>query len=319
MIFLEVLDRRGRVTSRHRIDRLPATIGRAYGNEVILDDPFVCPRHLRLVRAGDGQVIAEDLDSVNGTYRDPGGERVASVALGADERLRLGQTVVRVRDRETAVAPTLSRRPGARGDPALARSGVAIACLVGLPAFVAYMALFERYERLRPSSLLALYTLVLVCAVSWAGVWSLVSRLVGHEWRFLGHLAAVCAFLAVSLPLDLAETYVGFLTVGSWPVFVLGFAVSVVSIGWLLALHLGLLGTLDARARAVIAGTTSFALVGLLTLLATWGQAQFGDAIRFDASLAPFPQVWIPGGPPETFVAEVEGLEAEVRELARRR
>ena len=59
MIFLEVLDRRGRLLDRHRIDRCPITIGRAYANDVIVDDPYVCPTHLRLLRTDPGLPAAQ--------------------------------------------------------------------------------------------------------------------------------------------------------------------------------------------------------------------------------------------------------------------
>jgi hypothetical protein len=41
LTFVEILDKRGHVMQRLRVERLPATIGRAYTNDVILDDPFV--------------------------------------------------------------------------------------------------------------------------------------------------------------------------------------------------------------------------------------------------------------------------------------
>jgi hypothetical protein len=69
-LVIEVLARDGEVLTRHRIERLPATIGRALDNDVIVDDPFVAPLHLVLEARGEGpaQVVARDAGSRNGVY-----------------------------------------------------------------------------------------------------------------------------------------------------------------------------------------------------------------------------------------------------------
>ena len=54
VIFAEVLDRRGQVRQRVRVERFPLTIGRAYSNDLILDDRYGCPQHARVsIREGD--------------------------------------------------------------------------------------------------------------------------------------------------------------------------------------------------------------------------------------------------------------------------
>ena len=46
--FLEVLDRAGHVVQRIPVENQPVLIGRAYENDVILDDPYLSPVHLRV-------------------------------------------------------------------------------------------------------------------------------------------------------------------------------------------------------------------------------------------------------------------------------
>jgi hypothetical protein len=66
VIVVEVLDRRGRVRERVRLDRLPAFVGRAYMNDVVLEDRFVSPRHCAIREAESGEMVLEDLESLNG-------------------------------------------------------------------------------------------------------------------------------------------------------------------------------------------------------------------------------------------------------------
>ena len=67
-ILVELLDRAGSVIARHRFDQLPVRLGRAYDNDVIVDDPFVAPSHVQIERREDGVLIARDLGTRNGTH-----------------------------------------------------------------------------------------------------------------------------------------------------------------------------------------------------------------------------------------------------------
>jgi pSer/pThr/pTyr-binding forkhead associated (FHA) protein len=66
LAWVEVLDAHGHVRARHRIDAVPAIIGRGYGCDVLLDDPWVSPVHARLYRDLDGSFVLEDAGSENG-------------------------------------------------------------------------------------------------------------------------------------------------------------------------------------------------------------------------------------------------------------
>lgn len=61
---VEVLGRRGEVVAREKIHSLPATIGRGFDSDVILDDEFVAPHHLQLEAADDGGFRVSDLGTV---------------------------------------------------------------------------------------------------------------------------------------------------------------------------------------------------------------------------------------------------------------
>ena len=50
---IEAFDRHGALLARAPITRWPVTVGRALDCDLVLDDPFVAPRHLRIDRAVD--------------------------------------------------------------------------------------------------------------------------------------------------------------------------------------------------------------------------------------------------------------------------
>ena len=55
-IWIEVLSRLHHdVAARYRFSDVPITIGRAYDNDVVVDDPHVAAHHLRITRGENGQ------------------------------------------------------------------------------------------------------------------------------------------------------------------------------------------------------------------------------------------------------------------------
>jgi pSer/pThr/pTyr-binding forkhead associated (FHA) protein len=73
------------------------TLGRAVENQVIVPDPAVSRRHLRLIVTSNG-VVVEDLGSTNGTYLvEGGGERLVKVEnVGRQAVVRVGGTKLRI-------------------------------------------------------------------------------------------------------------------------------------------------------------------------------------------------------------------------------
>jgi pSer/pThr/pTyr-binding forkhead associated (FHA) protein len=54
VIWVEVLGRHRDVAARYRCAGPMVHVGRAYDNDVVLDDPYVAPRHLRIARDESG-------------------------------------------------------------------------------------------------------------------------------------------------------------------------------------------------------------------------------------------------------------------------
>ena len=60
VIWVEVLSRHRDIAARHRFTGAEATItiGRGYDNDLVLDDPYVAARHVRIRRDADGRLLA---------------------------------------------------------------------------------------------------------------------------------------------------------------------------------------------------------------------------------------------------------------------
>jgi len=209
VIWVELLSRHRDVIMRHRCTGDELRIGRAYDNDVVIDDPHTAPHHLRIYREGDGRLVAEDIGTTNGLYLDRGRRRVSRVVLDGETLLRLGHTCLRIRDAHHAVPPERAM-PSATGDwiaiPALALATIGID-MVALWIADISEPMPSRY--LWPPLILA------VIALLWSGLWALLTRVFSNETRFRRNLLIALAGLFAYVVYSEFEKILAFAF--SWP------------------------------------------------------------------------------------------------------
>ena len=88
--FIEILDARGHVDERVAVDSFPIRLGRAYSNQVVITDPYVCPVHASIESDEQGQLLVRDLDSVNGLHSAMDDRRITSLELHSGTQFRIG-------------------------------------------------------------------------------------------------------------------------------------------------------------------------------------------------------------------------------------
>jgi hypothetical protein len=175
MIWIEVLSRSHVVLARHRCTGPEIRIGRGYDNDVVVDDPYVDARHMRIVRGAGNVLVAEDLGSVNGLYTDRSSRRVERLVLDGNGLVGIGRTYLRIREAGHDVAPARVARSHAPSVPVLVALGAAT-----LGAEVLSLWLGETSEP-RLSDYLG--PLLVLCGVvlAWTGGWAILARV------FSGH------------------------------------------------------------------------------------------------------------------------------------
>lgn len=174
-IFVEILNPDGSVHSRQSFHHLPIRIGRAYDNEVILDDPHTGAHHALIEQNQLDELVLRDLGSVNGISLN--NERENDFVVDGNAQYRLGHTRLRIRSRHFEVAPELEDAINHRWEgwkPAL--SGLLLAALTSLAN-----TWFNDLSQSDFSRYLLALIYMLIAALGWSGVWALLGRL------FTGH------------------------------------------------------------------------------------------------------------------------------------
>jgi len=108
-----VVERGPSPSLRYPLELEQVTVGRSAGNQLVLADPEISRRHLRVVKRADGYAV-EDMGSTNGTFVN--GQRISHLTLLQDgDTIDLGDTV-RLRfvaPQPAIVAPAAPATPAA--------------------------------------------------------------------------------------------------------------------------------------------------------------------------------------------------------------
>jgi pSer/pThr/pTyr-binding forkhead associated (FHA) protein len=310
--------------SRHQLNGAVLTLGRGLANDIVVDDPYVDAAHIRLSLASPGAVAIEDLGSVNGVIAGEERMRGLPIVARVGDVLRVGRTTLRIRDPNEPLPPALvdgtEATPSTRRRYAtLARPSVAgLAALVAVSGAIAFNAWLGSANRSSANDAisLALGSVILICV--WAGLWSVVSRIVLHRSHFMSHLGVASAVLLASLVWNIGETWLQFF----FPDNILATAPSIVVwlglLAVLIALHLSLSSTLPRKRQWRVGAMVSVVIIGVTWLAALTKDDSFSDVPKFPAVVKPVAARWVPTKSIAQFEDMSRQLKLQVDQLAKK-
>ena len=211
-LIIELLPPHGHgVEKRYVIEECRAVIGRSYSNDIILDDPFVSPKHLLVARNGTGLVI-KDLASENGTQVN--GEVVLKdqeLKIASGDEVCVGKTRLKLVLPDHPVEP--ARRLGSLAAlrQFLDKSSVAVGFSLLMAIFSAWLvyreAPVENFWNRESFSAVLGYLMIAGC---YAGVVGLICYVKLHRAYFKRHLAVFNIGTFVWLIYSMGEPFVLF-------------------------------------------------------------------------------------------------------------
>ncbi len=275
-IWVEILSRLHHdVAARYRFIDTPITVGRAYDNDVVVDDPHVAAHHLRITRSENGALVAEDLDSLNGLYVDRVRQKRKEVTLDEGHELRIGATVLRVR---TATHEVPAEQPMKHG---LAYWPSAIACIVGVFALAALDLWLS--ETAEPKAI-RYFTPLLILTVAvtvWTTAWSVVTRVFTGHARFGLHFLIVAAgLLAYSVYSQIAE--VGAFAWSWTSLATTSYVIAWLALGGICFAHLLAINRARRPLKVIIAAVLAAAGIAMQTLKQNEYRSTYGQPVTLN-------------------------------------
>lgn len=311
LIFVEELDRAGKVERRHRVDAARVRIGRGYSNDVILDDAAVAADHLTVELAQDGSLHLAALDDRHPWWQ-AGGSRTLGV-VGQDDVVMVGDTRLRFRTPAYRVAPAARvQRHDWRGR----LEGVRVWALLYVLAIVTIglQAWLEMTGESVVDSVVMPTMIYVVALPAWAGVWALISRVLVRHHHFGQHLAVVSgASLATVV---FAEAVVQPLSIVWLPGICYSAVILLICGLWAYA-HLRL-ASHGNRWPMVLVGLGGLALLTFLGLDFYNDMRHFKPRVPADVRVLAISPAWQPKETPEQFFARAAKVPDEADDAAKR-
>ncbi len=310
-IILELLDRFGKVKQRHVIDQFPCKIGRAYDNDIILDDPFISPHHADIT-CQESVIQFHDAGSENGSFTLHPLEKHKTINLTDNTRVRIGHTDLRFRHESHHITETVIERNKPSKFMMLFTNVLMFpiiwACL--LAAFVVDNYL-SSIEQVTFNTHLKVALPVLIFITLWALAWALVSKIVTHRFYFSFHAIWIGSLLLVSY---LGETAFAFIEFGfsiSGAQTILTLLLDLVLMSVLFYGHLRYSTTVNRYNAKRLGITAAIVITVFLQLNDLANNVDFSNRPAYSKILKPPMFIMAKVKSTEEFLAETESLQFE--------
>jgi len=310
--WVELLDRHGAVVSRQRVHDGALSVGRGYDNDLIIDDPFVAPAHLRIGYDPDGALWIEDLAAQPAATGESGSPGVTRMLVGNEASIRIGHTTLRVRTAAFAVPPALSLRGSGVSGGVLEKALGCAAVFIVLSLLSTWLAQTGEYKL---ASYLPEGLIFPLVALAWAGSWALVTRIIAVHAQFFRHVYIVFAVLLVLFALDTLADFLSYSL--AWPLVKRWLPVtSWIVLGALFYAHIQVIVPRRAQLAAGIISTLVVLVIGVHISLRM--ESDRAQAQRIAAKLMP-PYLLLKGAAaPDAFFREVEALRPKLEEARKK-
>lgn len=295
-ILVELAARGQRGSGLHRFDNDCVRIGRAYDNDLIIDEIHVSPHHAELRCDDEGVWWLHDLDSSNGFIDRRHQRKPSPLRIESGDEVWLGKAHLRFYDPQHPVEAAVSLGATETLLHTLTSPLLALAivlCAIALLTGIEWQQTFKpfRWKEFLPEAIG-----LPLSAVVWASLWAGIGRVLKHDSRFVAQIIISFAYL-IAMQLWLIVTAIVAFNSSSFVVLkVLFYGGGGVLFAVLLSFNMRLATSIGTRQRAYYAGGMAWTLVALVVVFSEYGvRERFGNPkyvnLMFPPSLRVTPSV----------------------------
>lgn len=314
-LIIEEISRGHKLLGRHKFAQERIGIGRGYNNDIILDDPHVCPDHLSFSFDGTHWLV-QDENSVNGSFLEDGKRDADQHIINSGDVISFGKSQIRVVfpnhpvEESVAFSPFESLINFARHPAVLTSSILLFAFVAG---FIFYLS--KPLEVTPVQFLVPAIGMSLLFALWPLGV-ALVSHLTKHEARVMSQLGVCFLFYNAMWVFDVFESFLSFNLSSNWSIIgIIAIIPIALSFGlfWLNS-YIGF--HMSQRRRVMVAAAITTLIFGGSFVVQLSNKPEFRAAPSYNSTLMPSSFLVASGSDVNTFVADSAKLFGKVSKKA---
>ncbi len=288
-----------------KVEGVLIRIGRAFDNDLILNDATISPHHAEISVDEDGKIWLLDLDSLNGSWVDRTQSNKQKIELHSGSKLSLGKTILHVYTPEHPVESAVKITPVSfvtnwiENPLLMVSSIVLVAILYGVEQWL------NMFQEFKWQEIINVELIIFGSALSMGIFWAIVGRIFKHESNFKNQMKIIFVFIVAQFFITKFVDIILFNSLNYTFAMVLMMAVEFVLIALLLWLNLLLSTNQTQEQRLRTAVVVSAALVVLSIYSDMINESEFSDSPEYVKLLHP-PALRISDGVEEQqFVTEI--------------
>jgi len=291
-IVIEMAARGHRGSGFHTFDSRCVRIGRAYDNDLIIDEIHVSPHHAELRSDDEGIWWLHDVGSNNGIMDRRHSRQPSPVRINSGDDIWLGKAHLHFYDPQHPVDEAISL--GATEtllytltNPVLAL--IIVLCAIALLTGIEWQQMFKpfRWKEFLPEAIG-----LPLSAVVWASIWAGIGRVLKHDSRFLAQIIVSFVYL-MAMQFWLTGTAIVAFNSGSFAALKsLYYGGGGLLFALLLMFNMRIATSIGSRQRAYYANGVAWTLVALAVIFSEYGvRERFGSPQYVNLMFPPITRV----------------------------
>lgn len=210
-LIVEIINRSGRMLKRRKLNGESISIGRAYDNCLILDDPSVNPHHVSIQTSSEHDFLVRDLASVNGLIHN--GKNIKdNVLLNSGDEFVLGKTHLRIYKLDYPVDETVIFDSVDGAVDFFSRNTVVIGAVLLATLLIVLEVWNGTISEMKAQDFFETISTLYITAITVALFWGLIGRVVKHEMFFKMQLSLILLYIALAMCMQFLHQVVLFNT-----------------------------------------------------------------------------------------------------------
>lgn len=285
-IIIEEVNRLGHVIGRHSFEQFPVTVGRGYQNRLIIDDPYISAEHVCINETENGWLI-EDRQSENGVKYRLHSEYSQPGQLNSGDEIIIGRTRLRLLSpthpvAKTHLLPTRTSLSKLLANPIAVISTIVITIILLLLEYQLSIPVKTGTEKLVASMFPTF-----LFALTWAGIWAFVGRVIIHRATFLPHFVAALVVFIISMITATISEYLVFNLNDKTVATILEFIVIGFTIAGLLYVNLTNSTNLNKKSNLITSHCVAWSMLLMGLFMQYVNQPEFRHSPDYPSQLKP--------------------------------